>query len=277
MSFEIDSGLFPIPESQYAKEGPLPTKWALSILAFHLHLVMSPGNKLTGGLKGDYFFGDSEVPLPRPATVLAWQKLVRVGRSESTTFIPPFLPSMRDEDEIGQAIARRGTHVVSLSRRSAIHHRDSKNRIKWGSIYFGRILRNATQDTVLTGQTNRSNIVEAIVCPLADQHPESGQASIRERFEFLAVHGILSTRQISFLPSVSRLLFRFLSHESVAEWALAYNNAYWQVMDDPDSVDADYKELIHWYTEESKSRNREEIEKAVKNVSRFSSIDDINF
>lgn len=275
---EIDSSLWPIPDSQYAKEGPLVRKWALSILAFHLDILMSPGNQLTGGLRGDYFFADSEVPLPRPATFLAWQKLVRLGHGLSATFVPPFLPSLREEDEVGQAIAKRGTHVVSLSRRSSAHFRDSQGRIRWGKIYFGNLeVRNPTKDSVLTGATNRSNIVEAVVCPQRDQHPDSAQNSIRERYEFLAIHGIASTKQLPFIPGVHRLLFRFLSHDAVADWALCYVETHRLVMADPESIDSDFKQLIHEWLENSQNRNDEAIEKAVKNSSRFGDISGLNF
>ena len=276
MSFEIDSSLFPIPESQYAKEGPLPTKWALSILAFHLQIVKSTGNELTGGLKGDYFFGDSAVPLPRPATVLAWNKLVRLGRSESLCFVPPFLPSLRDEDEVGQAIAKRGTHIVSLSRRSGIHHRDSQHRINWGSVYTGNLLRNATADSILTGRTLRSNLVEAVISPKASQHPDSAQDSIRSRWEHLAVHGILSTKGLVFLPPVNRLMFRFLNHEAVARWALEYNNAYWLAIDDPESIDSDFKSLTQELVDASRNRQEESVKEAVEKVSRFGDMSGIN-
>jgi hypothetical protein len=239
--------------------------------------VKSPGNELTGGLKGDYFFSDSAVPLPRPSTVLAWNKLVRVGRADSSTFIPPFLPSLRDEDEIGQAIAKRGTHVVSLSRRSSIHYRDKLGRIKWGSVYTGKTVRNATIDSILTGATNRSNIVEAIIAPASEQNPDSAQDSIRSRWEALAVYGILSTKGLVFLTPVNRLLFRFLSHEAVAQWALEYNNVLWQVLDDPDSVDSDFKLLTQELVDASKNRNAESVNEVVEKNSRFGDTSGINF
>jgi hypothetical protein len=132
-------------------------------------------------------------------------------------------------------------------------------------------------DSILIGQTIRSNIVEALVLAPHQQHPDTAQDSIRSRWESLAVHGILPTKGLVFFPPVNRLMFRFLSHELAAQWALEYNNAYWRVIDDPDSVDADYQELIREHVDASRNRNDESVKEAVEKSSRFGDMSGINF
>lgn len=52
----------------------------MSVLSLHLQLAMSKDNLLKAEAKsGFYFFRDSGIPKPRPATWLAWDRICRLG------------------------------------------------------------------------------------------------------------------------------------------------------------------------------------------------------
>lgn len=266
---ELNQHMFPLPESHYATSiGPFDKHLGLSILAFHISVVTQKGNQLRSD-DNAYFFSDSFVPIPRPATVLAWDRVCRLGRVESREYILPFLPSLREDDEVGQAIAQRGSHVPSLSRRHSAHIRDDKGRINWGAIYIGRKAETPKWDSSLVGKTQRSNLVEALVIHGADQHYESAQMSIRDRMEFLARHGLIYQRREEDgtvkLPPVRRLLFRILSDKVAADWAYGFNIAWNQVVADPKIVESDYKLMLHEILEARIEANKTEAQKAAEN------------
>jgi hypothetical protein len=244
---EVDSHLFPIPDSQYALPEAHFSQVGLSIFALHIELVNHPGNQLDEK-KHEYLFVESSVPYPRPATLLAWHRIVRLGNQRSTQFIVPFLPSLREEDEVGQAISLRGVRIPSLSRKSGLHRKNPKGGIIWGPVLFGDLNPSATIDSILTSKSIRSNFVEALCVRRGNHDARSAQESIRARMEFLASHGFIATRRaatLAGLPQIERLLFRFASGDSAVNWALAYNTVYFRVMSDPGCVVSDYKDMIH--------------------------------
>ena len=75
---------------------------------------------------------------------------------------------------------------------------------------------------------------------------------------------------------MNRLMFRFLNHEAVARWALEYNNAYWLAIDDPESIDSDFKSLTQELVDASRNRQEESVKEAVEKVSRFGDMSGIN-
>lgn len=266
---ELNQHMFPLPESHYATSiGPFDKHLGLSILAFHISIVTHKGNQLRSD-DNAYFFSDSAVPLPRPCTVLSWDRICRVGRMESRTFVLPFLPSLREDDEVGQAIAQRGSHVPSLSRRHSAHIRDDMGRINWGAIYTARKSVTPKWDSSLIGKTQRSNLVEALIVSGVDQHSDSAQLSIRDRLEFLARHGLIYQQRDESgshqLPPVRRLLFRILSDKVAADWAYGFNIAWNQVVSDPKIVESDYKLMLHEILEARIEANKTEAQKAAEN------------
>lgn len=244
---KIKTELFPVPDSHYAKGTFMEGNVALSILSLNLHITGSRFNLLSREVKrGHYFFRDESIPLPRAATILAWDRICRLGTSESPIFVLPFLPSLRDDDEIGQAIAERGVKIQSLSRRSQLHVRDSDDRIIWGPLYFADT-RRAGDDSVLCGTAMRSNVSESAIVTGLFQHAGSAQDSIRMRMESLASHGLLGCGEMCAaigIPHATRVLFQFLSRNAAEKWANAYVAAKQLVAADPRSAESDYKELM---------------------------------
>lgn len=250
---------FPIPDSTYATNGVRFDRFAaLSLLALHLQLVTNDANILKADRKrGFIFLRDDSIPKPRPATQLAWERICRLGRPDSRSFLVPFLPALREEDETGQAISERGSHVGSLSRRNPNHRREtvasaelgSFEAIVWGDVYLGRIQKDhiGIQHSALVGVVDRSNVVESLVLPRADIDGASAQESIRTRMEFLAQYGIVATRDFcrtGLIPRINRLLFQFLRQEDASRWADSYRDTYFHIRRDADSINADYRELV---------------------------------
>lgn len=275
---ELDSHLFPVPESYYARGGFLDRYFSLSLWSLNLQITtVSSGNLLDSS--GHYFFRNSSVPTPRACTVLAWDRIVRLGHYRSESFIVPFLPSLRDDDEMGQAIATHGKKLSSLSRRSQLHARNQETHlINWGSVYLGKLTKTPTLDNVLVGQTERSNVVESLILPRKDIAGESSQYRIRERMEFLASWGFVGISaecKRMGIPWVTRFLTQFLNQESAAAWAYEYVRARNLVVSDPESINADYKELVFEATQRTKSReslkanDKTGVEKSSKSMGRF--------
>lgn len=271
----INPAFFPAPDSAYASNGQRFDKYAsISILAWNIQL-MSAGGGLYGKAehkKGYVFYRDSGVPLPRPATQLAWERLCRLGHRESRSFLVPFLPSLRDEDEMGQAIAERGIRVPSLSRRSPLHVRErattvegrSFESIVWGDIYLGRVGDSRTINNILVGAVDRSNIVEALVAPRDSIWPATAQDSIRTRLEFIAQYGVPALfefgKTAAAIPIAHRVLFQFLSQADAASWALAYNSAWHRIRQDPGLIEADWKDMIEDMQESLAAKESQETE-----------------
>lgn len=254
----IDPSLFPVPDSPYCTNGLKFDKFVpITLLAFHLQLVNSEGNlHHDQRKKGYYFFRDSSVPHPRPATQLAWERICRLGKLRSESFIVPFLPALREEDEAGQAIAERGIHVASLSRRSPLHHKEivriSSGKvfeaIIWGDCYIGSTASDSSSPhTTLVGHLERSNVVESLVLPQRDIDGVTAQESIRGRLEFLAQFGIPATSgfaKIAGVPRIHRLLFQFLGQETASSWADSYRRAFHAIRRDPGLIEADYRDML---------------------------------
>lgn len=254
----IEPHLFPIPESAYATNGVrFDALFPHSLIAWNLELTTAKGNLYHAERKrGYYFYRDSQVPMPRPATQLTWERLVRLGDSGSRAFLVPFLPSLRDEDEMGQAIAERGIKLASLGRRSPLHQKEivrltdgqSFESIVWGDVFLGQVGKDPSLDSVLCGKIDRSNVPESLVAPRRFIYPETAQDSIRLRMEFIAQYGVPALYQFSRkaqVPVAHRILFQFLDQASASRWALAYAMAWKQIRDDPGLIMADYAELVH--------------------------------
>jgi hypothetical protein len=246
MTHEIDLRHFPGPghyASDFVPKNQL-RQLPISIFALHLQLVTQPGNILQSEQsKGFYFFRDAQIPLPRAATILAWQRICILGIPASTEYYLPFLPALREDDEVGSAIGERGSRIASLSRKSKYHLRDSEDRIIWGPVYIADRVYNR-----LIGQTERSDFCESLVTSRSNQSRVASQESIRERMSFLAQHGFPATNALMKhlgIPRIYRLLFQFLSRDAAEEWQKAYNSAFMLINTDPDSVDADFKQMCH--------------------------------
>ena len=271
----IDPSLFPVPDSPYATNGiRLDKHVPLSLIAFHLNLIFAEGNAFHDQRKkGYYFFRDSSVPHPRPATQLAWERLCRLGHLRSKSFLVPFLPALREEDEAGQAIAEKGIHVASLSRRSALHRKESIklpdgrvfDAIIWGDCYIGSLASDSqAPHTTLVGHTDRSNVSEALVLGPSDLDGSTGQESIRNRLEFLAQYGIPATNawaKIAGIPRIHRLLFQFVKQVDASSWADSYRHASVAVRADPGIIAADYRDMLE---EQRLKRQRIAEEESVK-------------
>lgn len=274
----IESHLFPLPDAYNTNGVGLDRFAHLSILAFHIQLVSAGGNLFKGEVKkGFYFFRNDSIPLPRPATQLAWERVCRIGKLESTLFLVPFLPALREEDESGLAIAERGTHLASLSRRSPLHHKElatidgkSFEFINWGPCYFGRIPadeNDVTMHGTLESKMEYSNIVEARVAKYHDQSPDTSQESIRMRMEFFAQNGIPATNGMARklgMPRIHRLLFQFLTQRWASHWADAYRDSYRAIRKDTGLIDADYKDMIESIKNKKVKETQEGEEKAKK-------------
>lgn len=278
---EIESHLFPIPDSIYSSNGFLDPYFPLSLIALNLTIVSSPDNMMSDQRKkGFFFFRNSGVPKPRPCTILAWERICRLGNLKSKTFMIPFLPSMREEDEVGTAIGTRGERLPSLSRKSALHVKDKLGRIHWGNVYIATLRTDSSN--VLIASLDRSNATESLVVPYHDQHYKSSQDSIRARMEFLASHGILgfdSGNPDFILPVARRLLFQFTAQQAADEWAQEYRRCHHLVDSDPAQVNADWKVLCEELI--LKKRGAESADpptgKILRGKDRFGSIAEIEF
>lgn len=246
--FPIQLGLFP-SDSHYMSghcDG-------LSILAFAIQLMAAPGN-LADAKQGQYFFSDSMVPKPRPASFHAWRALCHLGNESSLNFLVPFLPAIRHDEETGLAgsvkgLGNTGTiHLPSLTRRSKLHAKDDNGRIEWGAVYVGSAEHDESQG-FLHYVLHRSDVPESYVI----QHPSwyASDASIRlnsglrTRLEFLAQHGIPALNISGLpIPRVARGLFRFLSQSEAENWAAAYVQTWRLVQADPGCVKSDWLQLL---------------------------------
>lgn len=292
----INPELFPVPESAYCTNGITLDRFAsISILAFNVNLILAGDNILgkEGQKKGQFFGADAGVPLPRPCTILAWERLCRLGSWDSRLFIVPFLPALREEDEVGSAIGERGIHLPSLSRRSNHHvietievQGKTIDVINWGFVYIGDAKPESTINSILISKVSRSNVVEALVAPMHRINPETSQESIRFRMEFLAQHGLPSLyefgKQAAAVPILKRILFRFTDQMSAARWGLAYAESYDRVRRDPGLIDADWQDMLHDYMDSMRAKDAEtqepvqkenKISQAVKVKQDFSMID----
>lgn len=255
----IDLHHFPFPESHYATNGIQMDRFAgLSLVAFHVDMVRNhEANILKKDQKrGVYMFRNQGVPLPRPATQLAWERICRLGKLTSDSFLVPFLPALRDEDEVGQAIAERGIHVGSLSRRSSAHIREpivtphgSYDCIIWGEVYLAEAVEKniGVMHSAIVSKNQRSNFVEALIVPYRNNDSAVNQESIRTRMEFLAQYGLISTHHMAksaSIPRINRLMFQFLNQEHASFWADAYRDTFFQIRKDPGIIQTDYQAMI---------------------------------
>jgi len=289
LAIEIESNLFPIPESGYSTSGFFDPLFPISLFAFQIGITLSSTSLIPGEkAKGSYFFRNDSVPLPRPCTYLAWNRLCRLGNAESTHFVIPFLPSLREEDEVGIAISERGKRVSSLSRRSPHHVRDSQKRIIWGNVYTAHARPESNVGDILVGSIDRSNFAESLVTPSAAQDPATAQEPIRSRFEFIASHGVLGLHAVNSelaLPPIKRLLFQFTSQQSAAEWGVAYAECHFAIRRDKGLIEADFREMIHEHITAKQVRQQNESQeigaepsgrKSSSKMSRFGDIDLLN-
>jgi hypothetical protein len=290
MTTEIDLKHFPGP-GHYASDSLGPTRSAhlpISIFALHVQLVTQDGNILSSEQsKGYYFFRDSHIPLPRACTVLAWNRICVLGKPDSKQYYLPFLPSLREEDEVGSAIGERGSRIASLSRKSKYHMRDSEDRVVWGPVYGSQL----GASNVLW-QTERSDFAESLVTDSMNFIAPATHESIRDRMTFLAQHGFPATNALMKhlnIPRIYRLLFQFLDRSAVQAWVSHYNSSMALVKVDPDSIAADFKDMTHQMVEARKTQKEESDEVSDDNFAdsprrnkipkngRFSGIGDMDF
>lgn len=246
MTIDIELRYFPGPW-HYASDS-VPRSYRdslpLSIFSLHVELVSRAGNLLySDQSKGFYFFRDSGIPLPRPCTIAAWQRICCLGRHDSTQFYLPFLPSLREEDELGSAIGERGSRIASLSRKSKYHITDSDDRILWGPVYGGDM-----ETGGISWQSARSDFEESQITAAANWRNHLTNESIRDRMVFLAQHGFPSTNALMkhlSIPRIYRLLFQFTSRTDAEAWAKAYVDMSLHISLDPPSIAADFKQMTH--------------------------------
>lgn len=281
-NFTIDSSLFPSLDSPYSyPDLLLGHRLPLSILALNLEITNLDKNLIKKPKSPAFYLRDDMVPKPRPATQLAWERICRLGHPLSKTFLVPFLPALREEDEVGSAIGERGVKLPSLSRRSGEHVREKINGqeyVKWGSVYIGTLTPMQGTEYYLTGSVSRSNITESLILPPQDLWAETAQESIRTRLEFLAAYGIpcmfdLAAR-IGFQP-VTRLLLQFMSQQAAQDWAKTYAENHKLVRVDPEQAESDYKELVEELKNRLKPKDEKPEEKHSK-ANRFDGMKDLN-
>jgi len=286
---QIDLSLFPAFDSPYTN--PKSQTLAASVMALHLQLIHASGNSLhSERTKGHYFFRNESVPLPRPATMEAWSLICRIGCSESPYFIPPFLPSLRADDEVGDAIQTRGAKVPSLSRKSSLHLRDDQKRIIWGSVYLARVDDYFGNGNTLLYEYDRSNITESkLSMPRGFFWPASQESPIRHRMEFLASFGLPASNGLFAeiqIPAIHRLLFQFFRQDAVEAWSGKYAETHHLVKLDSGLAKADHKELMREIIESKQGNKGQEsdesdlgkaLEKYSKKPGRFADLGDISF
>jgi len=279
LSFTIDTNLFPAFESPYSyPDLSLSRRLPLSILSLNLEITNLGLNLIKKPKSSAFYLRDDMIPKPRPATQLAWEKICRLGHPLSKTFILPFLPALREEDEVGSAIGERGIKLPSLSRRSGDHQREKVNGqeyIKWGTVYIGTLNPMQGTEYYLTGAIERSNINEALILPPQDLWPETAQDSIRTRMEFLSAWGIpcmfdLAAR-IGFQP-IQRLLLQFLSQQAAHSWAKAYAETHKLLRVDPEQAESDYKDMIEEFRTRFKPKGKLP-EEEISNIAMFKALD----
>lgn len=279
LSFTIDTNLFPAFESPYSyPELAFSRRLPLSILALNLEITNLGANLFKKPKDSAFFLRDDMIPKPRPATQLAWEKICRLGHPLSKTFLLPFLPSLREEDEVGSAIGERGIKLPSLSRRAGEHateKKDGKSFIKWGTVYVGTLTPMPGTEYYLTGAIERSNINEALILPPQDLWAETAQDSIRSRMEFLAAWGIPSMKalasQIGFQP-ITRLLLQFTIQSSAQGWAKAYAETHKLLRVDPEQAESDYKDMIEEFRTRFKPKGKLP-EEEISNIAMFKALD----
>lgn len=276
MTIELDTSLFPAHESPYSyPELDFVKELPFSIVALNLDIAAADGNLLEKGKKNQFLFRDFQIPTPRPCTQLAWERICRLGHDKSQSFLVPFLPALREEDEVGSAIGERGSHVPSLSRRSGDHHRETKDDGKyiiWGAVFIATLTTPMGRDYHLTGAIQRSNITESLITPPTDMWSETAQDSIRLRMEFLASWGIPCMYDIASvfgLPRIRRLMFQMLSQEAASRWAKEYVKNHFLIRRDRSMIDSDYQELIQEIKERKFTPKQDKAEKSSKG-NRFS-------
>jgi hypothetical protein len=263
---------FPVPDSSYCTNGMRMDKvFPLSLLAWSTELLTAEGNLMAKAdvNRGHIFLRSESIPLPRPATQLAWERVCRLGKPDSRSFLLPFLPAISAEDEMGQAISEKGIHIPSLSRRSSLHVRETVqlqdgkrfDGIVWGPVWRGLVTANAIKEGVIDGGFTRSNLVEAVVTHQRNIWPETAQDSIRQRMEFLAQYGVPAYNLFAKekgLGRINRVLLQPLIKKHADEWAFAYARNYVRIREDVGLIEADYKEFMHEYAESQKEKLREE-------------------
>lgn len=282
LSFTIDTNLFPAFESPYSyPELAFSRRLPLSILSLNLEITNLGLNLIKKPKSSAFFLRDDMIPKPRPATQLAWEKICRLGHPLSKTFILPFLPALREEDEVGSAIGERGIKLPSLSRRSGDHQREKVNGqeyIKWGTVYIGTLNPMQGTEYYLTGAIERSNITESLILPPQDLWPETAQDSIRTRMEFLSAWGIPSmfdlAARIGFQP-ITRLLLQFLNQHDAQAWAKAYVKTHDLIRLDPDQAESDYKDMIEELKSRLKPKGGETTEQ-ISNIERFKGLPEVD-
>lgn len=209
--------------------------------------------------RGEYFFSDSDVPVPRPSTALAWASLCAFGpingfkgpNGEIQEFNPirgnfllPFLPALRHNDEQNQ----------SLARSSSAHSKDRFGRIQWGSIFIGDAVTGSIIETLDEGsyaalewadKPKASNYLRRLeqgqhnIPPLyaaqgygwqfgVIQNISGFHQNLREPMIELAKSGIFLSAIIGkHNPQirVRRLMIRFLNVKAAQVWAKAYSDS----------------------------------------------------
>lgn len=249
-------------------------------LAIEINYLHSNENQFIGEARnrGEFLFIDSGIPKPRASTALAWASLCafgpingfkgwqngsRIYRHFDVTkgrFLLPFLPKLNLHDEQNQ----------SLARISRFHEKDTAKRfIKWGHVHIGDAESGQILDQLLTGQFIAKEWMDSrpfgkwlvdeaswapILFPLWAEPGEGWQFGViqyhlpslaidlRHPFNQLAINGIPLTHRMQNIPTIRRLLFRFLDPVAIMNWAQAYAEAMQFALDD-EAIEKDVNQL----------------------------------
>lgn len=249
---------------------------ALSLFALHLQILNQNGNLLKESPGGQYFFRDTSIPLPRPATADAWTQLCSLGTRDSKYFLVPFLPSIRSDEEQGEISTLSGsgagkTHLKTLTRRSKLHIRDKSGRITWGSVYIGR---GPDSEYPLCMELARSDITESLVIPREQQVTDlshRSESTLRFRIEFLSQFGMpASSGPRSPLAPVRRVLFQCTNQRIAEIWARSYIEASQRLSENPELERIDYYLMIQEFlSRENETQPLESKKTSAKNKLSF--------
>lgn len=269
-----------IPNLFPANDYPIRTRnaqldlMAVSMFALHFDVVGGGYQNLLqkDQINGVYFFRDFGVPVPRPSTFLAWEQICRIGNTSSPMVMLPFLPSMSADDEVGSALSIRGSHLPSLSSKSSLHVRDSRNMVIWGNVFIGD-----SDAGSLTHSVRRSDVTESMLVPPTHFESKTAQLSIRTRMEFLARFGFVQTNKSMLdmrVPRVWRLMFQFLKGDAAEHWIRAYSTAKKAVLADSNLIHSDFHDMMSAQAADSRLKEDAPKETRLKASERFANIDD---
>lgn len=204
--------------------------------------------------RGEIFLSDASIPLPRPATIIAWASAFHLGPANGWwewkpipqkveldlcqgKFLIPFLPALGWYEETG----------ISLPRSAKAHKRDSQGNITWGAVWIADSSTGAIIEELDHGQYPVEEIIWDSTRPVGsyDTHwlpPmwedfDSGwqfgvqqsvpgiPVTLRNPSEQLARGGIPFIRFIFPNNYVRRLLLRFTHIKYASNWAKSFTSS----------------------------------------------------